>query len=104
MGLSKIHLIEQLALRLRESEAVAARAEQDAREAVRSLATESEKKEDGRVAIEYGSLAKGQAARGRKAQEDLQALVSFSKAIPQFGKRSPIGLGAVIDVSVEDEQ
>jgi transcription elongation GreA/GreB family factor len=104
MGLNKMHLIEQLAQRLQQSEAVAARAEHDAREAARSLATESEKREDGRTAIEYGSLAKGQAARTRKVQEDLQALVAFSKALPRFSPRSPVGLGAIIDVSLSDER
>lgn len=104
MSLNKMHLIEQLAQHLQRSEAVAARAEHDAREAARSLATESEKKEDGRTAIEYGSLAKGQAARTRKVQEDLQALVAFSKALPHFSPRSPVAPGAIIDVSLSDEQ
>jgi hypothetical protein len=72
MGLNKQHLIEQLATRLKQSDEVARRAGDDAREAARSLQTESEKKEDGRAAIEYGSLATGQAARSRKAQEELQ--------------------------------
>ncbi len=103
MGLSKLNLIEQLAQRLRESEAVASRAEQEAREAARSMATESEKKEDGRTAIEYGSLAMGQAARSRKAQADIQALVGFSKALPRITSGSPVSLGAIVDVAVEDE-
>lgn len=104
MSLNKMYLIEQLAQRIRASEAVSTRAEQDAREAARSMATESEKKEDGRTAIEYGSLARGQAARARKAQEDLQALVAFSKALPRFTARSPVGPGAIVDVAVDGER
>lgn len=105
MSLDKMALIEQLAQIIRQSEAVAQRAEDDAREAARSLATESEKKEDGRVAIEYGSLAKGQAARSRKAQEDLAALSAFTRAgLPTFTARSAVGLGALVDVSSEGER
>jgi len=54
MGLDKRFLIDQLAARLRQSDEVARRAGAEAREAARSLQTESEKKEDGRAAIEFG--------------------------------------------------
>jgi transcription elongation GreA/GreB family factor len=105
MGLDKMQLIEQLGQRIRESEAVAQRAGDDAREAARHMATESEKKEDGRVALEFGSLAKGQEARSRKAQEDLAALAAFTRAgVPAFGPRSAVSLGALVDVSSEGER
>src|SRR6516165_5534755 len=99
MGLNKQHLIEQLATRLKQSDEVARRAGDDAREAARSLQTESEKKEDGRAAIEYGSLATGQAARSRKAQEGLQQLAAFAnRGLPRFKVSSPVALGAIVDV------
>jgi transcription elongation GreA/GreB family factor len=104
MGLDKKQLVEQLATRLRESDEVARRAGAEAREAARSLQTESEKKEDGRAAIEYGSLATGQTARSRKVQEELQQLAAFfNRGIPTFARTSPVGLGAIVDVSVEGE-
>jgi transcription elongation GreA/GreB family factor len=104
MGLDKRFLIEQLAAHLRQSDEVARRAGADAREAARSLQTESEKKEDGRAAIEYGSLATGQTARSRKVQEELQQLAAFfNRGIPTFARTSPVGLGAIVDVSVEGE-
>src|SRR5689334_6751012 len=103
MALDKTFFVEQLAQRLKESEAVADRAEHDAREAARSMATESEKKEDGRAAIEYGQMATAQAARSRKVQEDLKALVAFSKrTLPPFDARTPIALGAIVDVAIDD--
>src|SRR5678815_6182389 len=105
MGLDKHFLIEQLAAHLRQSDEVARRAGADAREAARSLQTESEKKEDGRAAIEFGSLATGQSARSRKVQEELQQLAAFfNRGIPTFGRTSPVGLGAIVDVSVEGER
>jgi transcription elongation GreA/GreB family factor len=105
MGLDKQFLIEQLAARLRQSDEVARRAGEEAREAARSLQTESEKKEDGRAAIEFGSLATGQAARSRKVQEELQQLAAFwNRGLPRFSARSPVGLGAVVDVMSEGER
>jgi transcription elongation GreA/GreB family factor len=104
MALDKIELLAQLADRLRQSDRVAHRAEADAREAARSLATESEKKEDGRAAIEFGSLATGQAARARRVQEELKALADFQQSgLPRFARKAPVGLGALVDVSSEDE-
>ena len=105
MGLDKRFLIEQLAAQLRQSDEVARRAGAEAREAARSLQTESEKKEDGRAAIEFGSLATGQSARSRKVQEELQQLAAFfNRGIPTFARTSPVALGAIVDVAVEDEQ
>ncbi len=105
MGLDKHFLIEQLAQRLRQSDEVARRAGEEAREAARSLQTESEKKEDGRAAIEFGSLATGQTARARKAQEDLKELAAFwNRGVPRFTPTSPVALGAVVDVAVEGER
>jgi transcription elongation GreA/GreB family factor len=105
MGLDKRFLIEQLASHLRKSDEVARRAGEEAREAARSLQTEAEKKEDGRAAIEYGSLATGQAARARKVQEELQQLAAFwNRGLPPFSSQSAVALGAIVDVAVEGER
>ncbi|XXF78368.1 GreA/GreB family elongation factor [Myxococcaceae bacterium GXIMD 01537] len=104
MGLDKMTLLAQLTERLQHSDRLAHRAEAEAREAARSLATESEKKEDGRAAIEYGSLATGQAARGRRVQEELAALHALRDAgLPRFNARAPVAVGALVDVRTEDE-
>ncbi|MFP2963663.1 GreA/GreB family elongation factor [Myxococcus sp. 1LA] len=105
MRLDKHALLGQLADRLQQSDRLAHRAEAEAREAARSLATESEKKEDGRAALEFGSLATGQAQRARRVQEELQALTKFGQAeFPRFPRQGPVGLGAIVDVSTEDEE
>src|SRR5690349_18234346 len=62
-AMDKLILIEQLAARLRESAAVARRSGQDAAVEAREGATPAEKREDARVALEQGSLARGQAQR-----------------------------------------
>src|SRR5438270_11761811 len=104
MPLNKQKLIEQLAAQLKRSDDVARRAGDEAREAARSLQTESEKKEDGRAAIEFGSLATGQTARARKVQEELKQLAAFVNAgLPRFAANSAVGLGAIVDVAVEGE-
>jgi transcription elongation GreA/GreB family factor len=105
MGLDKKFLMEQLAARLKQSDEVARRAGEDAREAARTLQTESEKKEDGRAAIEFGSLATGQEARSRKVQEELKQLAAFwQRGVPQFSQKSAVGLGAIIDVAVDGDR
>lgn len=104
MGLDKQALLSQLSERLQHSDKLAHRAEADAREAARSLATESEKKEDGRAAIEYGSLATGQAARARRVQEELAALHTLREGgLPRMGRTGPVALGAIVDVRTEDD-
>lgn len=105
MGLDKRFLIEQLAARLKESEETARRAADDAREAARSMQTESEKKEDGRAVLEYGNMATAQGARSLKTQAELAALATFfNRGVPQFSQQSPVALGAIVDVSVDGER
>jgi transcription elongation GreA/GreB family factor len=104
MPVPKSFFVEQLAQRIRQNAAVAQRAEEDAREAAASIATESEKREDSRAALEYGSLATGQAARRRKAQEELDALKQFGeRMIPGYSRQGSVGLGALVDVATDGE-
>ena len=103
--LDKNALLTQLIDRLHQSDRLAHRAEADAREAARSLATESEKKEDGRAAIEYGSLATGQAQRARRVYEELQVLADLQKAgLPRQNPKGPVAVGAIVDMSTEDDE
>ncbi|MCK6552591.1 GreA/GreB family elongation factor [Myxococcota bacterium] len=104
MGSDRRFFIQQLELQYQERLAIARRAEEDAREAAKSLATESEKREDGRVALEYGSLATGQAGRAQRLREELDALAAFSKRdLPRFGRKTPIELGAIVDLATESD-
>lgn len=80
-------------------------AEADAREAARTIATESEKKEDGRVALEFGSLAAGQGERARRLREELDALRAFRERSPaRFKRTAPIELGAIVDLATESDE
>jgi transcription elongation GreA/GreB family factor len=104
MSLDRRFFIEQLQAQYRARLDVALRAEEDAREAARSLATESEKKEDGRAALEFGSLATGQGERARRLREELDALTRFGeKPLPRFPRGASIELGAIVDLATESD-
>ncbi|MBC7792847.1 MAG: GreA/GreB family elongation factor [Clostridia bacterium] len=101
----KRYFIEQLKERYSEILGVARRAEVDARDAAMTMQTESEKKEDARAAIEFGSLAKGQALRMRRAHEEMEILGKFAqREIPAFNQKSGIAMGAMVDVSVDNDE
>jgi transcription elongation GreA/GreB family factor len=97
--MDKKMLVEQLTERLRQSAAVARKAGQAAADEAREGATPGEKREDARVALEQGSLARGQANRAAKVAAELSALEIFRPAT--LSPRAPIALGAVVEV--EDE-
>jgi transcription elongation GreA/GreB family factor len=94
--MDKKFLVEQLAAQLRESVHVARRAGQAAEAEAREGATPAEKREDARVALEQGSLARGQAERAKKAAAELSLLDVFRPA--RLGANSPVALGAVVEV------
>jgi len=104
MPIDKRHFVEQLRTQFVRSLAVTHRAEHEARDAAQHMATEAEKKEDGRAAIEFGSMAKAQALRARQSQRELEQLDDFARGgVPAFGRTTPIGLGALVDLASDDE-
>jgi transcription elongation GreA/GreB family factor len=97
--MDKRFLVEQLMERLRESATVARRAGQAAADVAREGATPAEKREDARVALEFGSLAKGQSERAKRVAAEISKLDVFRPgALPP---RAPITVGAIVEV--EDE-
>ncbi len=97
--MDKRFLVEQLMERLRESATVARRASQAAADVARDGATPAEKREDARVALEFGSLAKGQTERAARVAAEISKLDVFRPgAIPPTGA---ITVGAIVEV--EDE-
>ena len=98
--MDKRSLIEQLASRLRASAVVAQRAGADAAEMARDGATPSERRDDARVALEYGSLARGQSRRAERACAELQTLEGF-RPQPLAGR---VALGAIVEVESDDGQ
>ena len=94
-------LIDQLAAHIRQAAAVAQRAGEDAATIARDGATAAEKREDGRVALEFQSLAKGQSRRADRARADLAALESFRP--PALPRDARIIVGAVVEVEDGEE-
>jgi len=100
--MDKRSLVEQLASKLRASALTAQRAGASAAEMAREGATPSERRDDARVAIEYGGLARGQNRRAEKARSELGVLDTFRpQALP---RGAPIALGAVVEVESDDGQ
>ena len=104
MALSTKLLVEQLRQRLAQDAAIAARAGSDARDAAQHSATAAEKRQDGRVMIEFANLAHAQAKRVEKARAELRVLDGFvERGLKPFGPNSPVGLGAIVDALGEDD-
>jgi transcription elongation GreA/GreB family factor len=94
-------LVEQLKDQIRAAASNARREAEAAAEEAREGASPAEKRLDARVAIEYASLARGQAQREARAREALATLASFRPG--RLGPRGPIGLGAIVEVEDEGE-
>lgn len=98
-------LVSQLRQRLVEDAAIAVRAGSAARDAAQNSVSAMEKRQDGRTMIEQGNMAYAQARRADQALGWLQAIDTFSSGgYKRYDARTPIGLGAIIDVLSEDEQ
>jgi len=98
--MDKRALVEQLAERLRAAAKTARRASEDARLEAREGATPAERREDARVALEQGGLARGQERRAEQATVEIAALERFHpKNLPEDAR---IELGAIVEV--EDEE
>ena len=98
--MDKIELVEQLAERLNATAQIALRASEDAAVEARDGATPQEKREDARVALEQGRLAKAQNQRAQRALAEIDALAAF-RPLPLPGSAA-IALGALVEV--EDEE
>jgi transcription elongation GreA/GreB family factor len=99
--MDKRFLVAQLSDQLRTSAEVARRAEKAASDEAREGATPAEKREDARVALEQGSLARGQAERAARVGAELATLDVFRP--PRQPNGGPIELGAVVEVEDESQ-
>jgi transcription elongation GreA/GreB family factor len=93
-------LVSQLVDTIRSSLVVAREARDAAAREQREGATPAEKREDARAAIEHGSMARAQDRRRREAEAALEQMVAFRA--PVFGARTPIAVGAVVEIEDED--
>lgn len=98
--MDKRALVAQLIARVRESLAVAEREMEAATEAARHGADAKTRREDTRMAIEYGGLAQGQKRRAQQARMILAAVESFHpEPLPEG---AAIAVGALVEI--EDEE
>ncbi len=98
--MDKRALTAQMIAKVRESIAVAEREAAAAAEAAREGEEPAAKREDARMAIEYGGLARGQQQRVKQARMVLSAIESFHPApIAQGGR---VEVGAILEIEDED--
>jgi len=98
--MDKQALVTQLESRLRENARSAAAASAAAAVVAREGATPQEKREDARVALEYGGLARGHSRRVERTRAELAALEAFHPTPLAAGSR--ISVGAIVEI--EDEE
>jgi transcription elongation GreA/GreB family factor len=100
--MDKQFLVEQLATRIRETAQVAKREQEAAAIEAREGASPDEKRADGRVALEFSSLAHAQGRRASAALDDLTALDAFH--LPNVaGERPQIAMGTVVEIEDGDQ-
>jgi transcription elongation GreA/GreB family factor len=101
----KRFFVEQLKREYQSRIAAAGRAEQDAGEAADQIRSESTRREDAKSADMEGRLASGHRRRRRQAVTEMETLLDFAeKGIRRFPADGRVGLGALVDVRIEDEQ
>jgi transcription elongation GreA/GreB family factor len=80
------------------------RAEVDAYEAADSIQQDARSREDSKSAVEQARMASGLKERRETARKELQTLIAFARrGLPGIKPDSPVSLGAMVDVSIEDE-
>jgi transcription elongation GreA/GreB family factor len=99
--MDKRYLVQQLVARLRASAENARREAEAAAMEAREGASPAERSVDARVAIEYASLARGQARREGRARDELAALEAFRPLA--LAPSAPIAVGAVVEVEDDGE-
>ena len=101
----KQHFVEELKREYREVLSGARRAELSAAEAAESIRGEARRKEDAKGAAMEARLASGHRQRRERAKQELESLIAFaSKGLRRFASDGPVALGALVDVSIEDEE
>ncbi|MCB9788512.1 MAG: GreA/GreB family elongation factor [Deltaproteobacteria bacterium] len=98
--MDKASLVEQLIARVREGAGVAEREMAAASEAARHGEDAKTRRDDTRMAIEYGALARAQQQRAQQAQLVLATLQTFRPAPARAG--AAVGLGSLVEIEDED--
>lgn len=98
--MDKQALVSQLVAKIREAVAVAEREMAAAADAAQHGADAQTKREDARMAIEFGGLARGQRLRAEQARMQLAAVESFHPRPIRRGGR--VDVGAVVEIEDTD--
>jgi transcription elongation GreA/GreB family factor len=99
--MDKTFLVNQLADKLRQTLAVTEREMAAAADAAQGVEDPRERRDDGRMAIEYSALARGQARRAEGTRAMLAELETFRPGPIKRGGR--IGLGALVEVEDDED-
>jgi len=92
--MDKQFMVAQLAARIRDTLQVALREQEAAAIEARDGATPSEKRDDGRIALEFSNLASAQGRRALAAREDLARIERFRPG----SSGSSVSLGAIVEI------
>lgn len=101
----KAYFVEALKLHYRQAIASAREAEVSAATAADEVRKQARNKEDAKAAVEPGRMAGGHRKRRQRAVRDLETLIQFAAdGVRSFGEKSAVGLGALVDVSIEGDE
>ena len=100
IAMNKDMMIQQLVNQLGQAIQVATRESVKAAQEVQEGVTAKESKQDARVKLEQGGLARGQQRRADKMRAELARLEHFSP--PKKYKDNRIGLGSIVEIEDED--
>lgn len=100
----KVFFVTELKRHYQQLISGARRAESEAAEGADQIRQESTRKEDTKSAVELGRMAAGHRKRRQTAAQELESLIAFaSRGLRALRADSPVGLGALVDVSIEGE-
>lgn len=101
----KQSFVEELKRHYQQIISGAHEAEKRDAEAADSVRNDARTKDDSKGAVEPGRRARAHRIRRERARDELEKLIAFSAGgIPALGRDSAVGLGALVDVSVEGEE
>jgi transcription elongation GreA/GreB family factor len=100
----KRYFVDELKRVYQERIAAAGRAEADAALEAEEIRTASNRREDAKSADLQNRLAAGHRQRREQWVDEVDKLIAFAeRGLPEFKPTAKVGLGALVDVRIEDE-
>lgn len=101
----KAWFVEELKKHYQRAIASAREAEVNAATAADEVRKQARNRDDAKAAVEPGRMAEGHRKRRQRAARELDTLMEFARGgLRRFGPDSKVGLGALIDVSIEGDE